>query len=496
MKHVSSSPLLNALFKRSDETLHDAVKEHLAKGENPNFTTSHGETPLVQAFRRGRMDVFALLLDHGADLSRMRWGPLHEAVALSGMAEIRRVAEAEAGDMSARDVSGLTPFLLACDIGDIEKAAALLPLSEQEDLFATHHRRPALTVAAENGRAAMVSWLLANGFDVNAPDEFGGTALIAAAEADKAEVVKILLEAGADIGAKYDLSASVKDIDLSNLGVEPLPQDLMQDEDESFYTAASETGGVAVAHLLIGAGAQPHEFSNRVLRELTGAALIPKQQITSVKYEAQKNRRFGTRNPEPVAFEFWLEMVRTGKWGYWGHEAFGKGERDYTEPAIWSFDRFGVSTTELPDGVWVQVAGEHEDHYDPDFCIYNDVIVHDGDGNAQIYIYPAEIFPPTDFHTATLVDDAIILIGNLSYPEYREIGRTQALRLDLTDFSIHWVETSGEPPGWISSHKARLDGDRIAVWGGKVWTGDDLVPMDGVHELSLATGVWKKSDQA
>jgi hypothetical protein len=27
----------------------------------------------------------------------------------------------------------------------------------------------------------------------------------------------------------------------------------------------------------------------------------------------------------------------------------------------------------------VQIGSEHEDDYDPDFCIYNDVFVHGGD---------------------------------------------------------------------------------------------------------------------
>ena len=35
----------------------------------------------------------------------------------------------------------------------------------------------------------------------------------------------------------------------------------------------------------------------------------------------------------------------------------------------------GRSTVWLPDGRVVLIAGEHEDSYDPDFCIYNDVVV-------------------------------------------------------------------------------------------------------------------------
>jgi hypothetical protein len=42
-------------------------------------------------------------------------------------------------------------------------------------------------------------------------------------------------------------------------------------------------------------------------------------------------------------------------------------------------------------------GGEHEDFYDPDFCIYNDVFVHERDGSVAIYGYPESVFPPTDY---------------------------------------------------------------------------------------------------
>ncbi len=488
---MTYSPLLRSLFDEPDDTLYAVVEEHLANGQDPNAASSYGETPLKQAYRCGRMDVFSLLLEHGADLSAMRWGPLHRAVALGDMEELQDAAKA--GDMSARDVLRLTPFLLACEMGDVEKAAYLLPLTKQEDRYSSYHRKPALTVAAWKGRAEVVRWLLANGFDVNETDEFGGTALIAAAEMDQAETVNILLESGADIEAKYNLSAAVKNINPTEWGLSPSLKAV--EERESFETAASKTGGVEIARLLIWAGAQPHDFDNDVLRELTGAALIPRQKITPEIFEAQAHQRFGVLNPEPVTCEFWMEMVRTGMSAYSGYEVHGDGPQSYGESPIWCFDRFGMSTTELPGNVWVQIAGEHEDYYDPDFCIYNDVVVHDGKGNAQFYVYPREVFPPTDFHTATLVEDAIILIGNLGYVESRPTGRTQVLRLNLKDFSIDRIETSGETPGWISRHRARLNGNRIVVWGGKVWDGSDYVAMDGAYALSWATGIWEKLDR-
>ena len=59
--------------------------------------------------------------------------------------------------------------------------------------------------------------------------------------------------------------------------------------------------------------------------------------------------------------------------------------------------RFGQSLTLLPDGPALQFGGEHEDYYDPDFCIYNDVFVHEGDGSITIYGYPESAFPPRVF---------------------------------------------------------------------------------------------------
>ena len=45
------------------------------------------------------------------------------------------------------------------------------------------------------------------------------------------------------------------------------------------------------------------------------------------------------------------------------------------EQPFWSWQRFGRTSTALPDGRVIHIAGEHEDFYDPDFCIYNDVMV-------------------------------------------------------------------------------------------------------------------------
>lgn len=135
----------------------------------------------------------------------------------------------------------------------------------------------------------------------------------------------------------------------------------------------------------------------------------------------------------------------------------------------WCNDRYGQSISTLPDGRVLSIAGEHEDFYDPDFFIYNDVIVTAPDGTVDIFGYPPDVFPPTDFHSATLVGDHVYLVGNAGYADARR-AYTQLLRLDVGTLSVAAIEAGGEDPGWLSHHTAVLDADGriLHVTGGQV----------------------------
>jgi hypothetical protein len=129
----------------------------------------------------------------------------------------------------------------------------------------------------------------------------------------------------------------------------------------------------------------------------------------------------------------------------------------------------------------VEIGGEYEDFYDPDFLIYNDVIVWHWDGefnewgtpkrdNAKftIYGYPKDVFPPIDNHTATYVpnQNSIYIIGNLGYGEDRKergLAYTSVFRLRVDTWEIQRVETIGEGPGAIWQHEAELKGNEIWV---------------------------------
>jgi len=156
----------------------------------------------------------------------------------------------------------------------------------------------------------------------------------------------------------------------------------------------------------------------------------------------------------------------------------------------------GQSRTELADGRVFWIAGEHEDYYDPDFFIYNDVIIEHGDGAVQILGYPKEAFRPTDFHTATAINRGkeILLIGNIGYPDDREVGHTQVYSLNTDTLAIGEISTTGNPPGWISKHTAQLneDASAIVVSGGNLLTEDGFLENIDDWSLSLADFSWTR----
>ncbi|KAK3899211.1 hypothetical protein C8A05DRAFT_46662 [Staphylotrichum tortipilum] len=191
---------------------------------------------------------------------------------------------------------------------------------------------------------------------------------------------------------------------------------------------------------------------------------------------------------------------------------------------IFCFDRFGRTETLLPDGRIIFIGGEHEDHCNPDFFIFNDVVVVHGRGeptqrpNFRIYVndmehgvnlllktavsvrgaspeqidiyrYPVDVFPPTDFHSATYHKDGgtgkeyICIIGGLGYPGSVHRNATVTYQLDLEDFRIRRMKTGGQepPPGDGTERITTLTGDTIEVFN----DGDNYI-------LSLADMQWSR----
>ena len=214
--------------------------------------------------------------------------------------------------------------------------------------------------------------------------------------------------------------------------------------------------------------------------------------VTRELFLKWRSPRFGSANPERMNNPVWEWQVRSKINAYEATQR-KRGPSALDAGPGWCFVRFGQSSTQLPDGRTVFIAGEHEDFYDPDFYIYNDVVVQHPDGNLDIYGYPRAEFPPTDFHSATLVSNRIVLIGRLGYPEERRPRRTPVMLLDLKTFAITEAKTSGSPPGWIHSHKATLsaNGDSILVQGGKLERGEGMSLVENIDDWRLHLGDWR-----
>jgi hypothetical protein len=212
----------------------------------------------------------------------------------------------------------------------------------------------------------------------------------------------------------------------------------------------------------------------------------PPPTIDRDEFLAWRSPREVSGPPIPLDNPLWHWLVRTRRSAYAANQAFD-GPSSLEAGPCWCFDRFGKSETTLPDGRVVHIGGEHEDSYDPDFFIYNDVTVVDPDGRIAIRGYDRAMFPPTDFHSATRVGNAVFIVGCLGYLEQRVVGSTPVFRLDLGTMDIVRVETHGEAPGWIHRHHANLeaDGCTLVVRGGEIWLGKDRTLQENIDQWSL-----------
>jgi hypothetical protein len=219
--------------------------------------------------------------------------------------------------------------------------------------------------------------------------------------------------------------------------------------------------------------------------------------VTPALFASWRGPRFGASNPERLTNPVWEWLVRSELSAYSASQHFGLESGECREPG-WSFARFGRTTTMLADHRTIQIAGEHEDAYDRDFYIYTDVVLRRADGSIEIFGDPRDAFPPTDFHSASVVGDRIVIVGSLGYPSNRVVGTTQVAELDLNTLAITLRQTSGESPGWIHRHSAALTdrGDAIVISRGLVDTGDARVAgfRDNGDDwrLDLATWSWQR----
>lgn len=435
--------MLDAVHGEGDRV--PMVQYLLEQGFSPDTQSSYKETPIKSAYRMHRLSVVRLLIEAGADESELRWTPLIRAAAIGSAEDVERELAAR-HDIDARDKSGTSAFDLCVLRGDIKLASRLL---EEGALLNPKGRKIAapLTFAIDSRNHEMIEWLVRQGADIEGGDQMGYTALACAAASGDVAMVRTLLDLGANPNG-----------------------------DVQFSSVIEQASNREVVLLLLEAGADPLELKHegrRMLLDLGEPDEDLLDDVTKDEYLAGRRPSETEGNPEETTNPFRVAMIRSGVNAYRARARFGD-EPDFAcrlsgrpSSQVWCADRHGQSVTLLPDGRTILVAGEHEDYYDPDFCIYNDVIVFEPSGQIRIFGYPYSVFPPTDFHTATLVDSDLYILGSLGYVDERNTGMP-VYRLNTVNYQMEKVWTSGEDPGRIYNHRAQLVGPKtIRIEGGK-----------------------------
>jgi ankyrin repeat protein len=187
-----------------------AVKALLAKGANINAQEKYeSQNALMWAVSQHHPDVVKALIEGGADIkmrSRVRKEMVNMGRARGGPQEGRGAPggggddDEDAGDWI--DEGGLSPFLFAARVGDVESAKLLLEAGAD-----INDTRPegasALVVAAHGNQLEMVKFLLDRGAQVDHAGA-GYTALLAAVLRGNPEMVDALIAKGADVNRKLE----------------------------------------------------------------------------------------------------------------------------------------------------------------------------------------------------------------------------------------------------------------------------------------------------
>ncbi len=461
----------------------------------------------------GQVDLLRFLEDHGVSLDPLEWSSLHRIVALGSVAELEAALQ-DGQNLETADSWSLTPYLLAAVVGDPTKMEKLARAGACVDAE-NHVSMRAAHLAADNDRTEVLAWLEAQGEDLGALSRlFGNSVLDEAVMKDHLKSTRFLLERGVHRATRL---RSPDDIEQQRRQMREMLSQFRMDVNPELIMESMESALVDPSQHDVDKKLLDHAQSGEMLRlleefgvsfsqapqevqfmrlGLDSASFEPNPLPSEAEFRRGRRRRFGISNPEEISEPFWHFMVKS-RWGAYGaRRHFGGRDSLLQRPdPIWCNDRMGQSMTLLPDGRALFIGGEHEDGYDPDFCIYNDVIVIHPDLTVQIFEYPEAVFPPTDFHTATLVADWIYIVGSLGYQGKRESKVTPVWRLNIHTYAIESVKTTGDSPGRVNRHHTRLvDEDKLLVYGGKVSghrNGKEFYDTNTVTRvLSLGTLHW------
>ncbi|MAF11220.1 ankryin [Candidatus Poribacteria bacterium] len=192
------------LLRKLDFHDYDGATWLLEHGADPNDAELWGKTALHQAvLRRNALRFVDLLLEHGADPT-VTAADGKSAVAVAARMGRADVIERFASRGFSTELTGIDRFLAACARADAETARAIL--SQEPSLLNSlqpEDRRVFADVAG-SGNTDAVRLMLDLGFDIDAPADFGETALHLSIWHGRHETTRLLIERGAPLEQEND----------------------------------------------------------------------------------------------------------------------------------------------------------------------------------------------------------------------------------------------------------------------------------------------------
>lgn len=173
----------------------------LAAGADANAHLLSGETPLMEAARRGNLATVQALLAAGAEVNARETNGGQDAL-MWALAQRHANVAAElvrhGADVHASSQAGFTPLMFAAQQGDAASARILLKAGAKANDVMPKTGLTPLLIACAMGRAPAAALLLEAGADPNAVDANGYTALhYAALRKGAVAIVSALLAHGA-----------------------------------------------------------------------------------------------------------------------------------------------------------------------------------------------------------------------------------------------------------------------------------------------------------
>ena len=185
------TPLLLAISKRRL----DAVDLLLEAGANINLASRNGQSPLQLALLRRRRDIVEAILDRNPDVNivdkRKSTALMNAIMYQADTKTVKRILELGA-DIQVKDRNGITPLMMACRYNRPESAMLILDKIQSGQIQVAELNKAFLS-ACESGMESAVVKMLELGADPRSKDSNDATALHLACTSNSGELVSLLL---------------------------------------------------------------------------------------------------------------------------------------------------------------------------------------------------------------------------------------------------------------------------------------------------------------